>query len=78
MAKEEIYEVYGHAEVICSMRVRANSREEAIKIANNRFGGLQNYAGNGGTECLLGVSDSKDARCVLPDGEVVFDDAQPV
>lgn len=75
---KKIYEVYGHASIVCSMRVHADSQEEAVKIAQNSFGSLQNYTGNGGTECLIGVSDSKDAKCIFPDGEVVFDDAQIV
>lgn len=32
--KKKTYEVYGHANIICSMRVKATSEEEAIKIAN--------------------------------------------
>lgn len=30
----KVYEVIGHAEAICSMRVKANSEQEAIEIAN--------------------------------------------
>lgn len=69
------YEVIGHANVICSMRVKANSEKEAIEIANEEFGGLTNYAGMGGTEHLLGVCDSEDDRCVLPDSDPEFDEA---
>ena len=72
------YEVYGHANVICSMRVKANNEEEAIEIANNEFGGLTNYCGMGGTEHLLGVLTSADSRCVLSDSDVEFDDCQEV
>ena len=36
------YEVYGHATVICSMRVKANSKKEAIEKANEEFGVLSN------------------------------------
>lgn len=68
------YEVLGHATVICSMTVEANSEKEAIRIANEEFGGLTNYAGMGGTEHLLGVLDNENDRCVFPDGEVEFDD----
>lgn len=68
------YEVFGHATVICSMVVEADSEEEAIRIANEEFGGLTNYCGMGGTEHLLGVQDNECDRCVLPDGEVEFDD----
>ncbi len=71
----KVYEVIGHAEVICSMRVKANSEEEAIKIANEEFGGLMNYAGMGGVEHLIGVLTSEDDRCVFPDSAPEFDDA---
>lgn len=67
------YEVFGHANVICSMFVEANSEEEAIEIANNEFGILTSYAGMGGTDKLLGVTSSDD-RSVVPDTEPEFDD----
>lgn len=73
-----IYEVNGHATVICGMRVEADSEEEAIKIANEEFGSLTNYVGMGGSECLLGVPTSENDRCVFPDSEVEFDDAMEV
>ena len=44
---KKTYRVYGHCTVICSMHVKAESEEEAIKIANDTFGGLTNYAGMG-------------------------------
>lgn len=72
------YEVYGHATVVCSMVVEANSEEEAIEIANEEFGGLTNYAGMGSYDCLVGVMTSNDKRCVYPDSEVEFDDAQEI
>ena len=69
------YDVIGHATVVCSMRVKANSEEEAIELANEEFGGLTNYAGMGGTGHLLGVYDSEDDRCVFPDSDPEFDEA---
>lgn len=72
------YEVYGHATVIYSMRVKATSEKEAIEKANKEFGSLINYVGMGGTEHLLGVCDSDDDRCVLPDTDPEFDDCQEV
>lgn len=68
------YEVFGHANVVCSMIVEANSHEEAIKIANDEFSSLVNYAGMGGTDKLLGVNSSENDRCVLPDTDPEFDD----
>ena len=72
------YEVYGHATVVCSMVVEADSEEEAIEIANEEFGDLTNYAGMGSCNCLVGVLTSADERCVYPDSEVEFDDAQEI
>ena len=72
------YEVYGHATVICSMRVKANSEKEAIEKANEEFGSLTNYAGMGGIGHLLGVCDSVDDRCVFPDTDPEFDDCKEV
>lgn len=69
------YEVIGHANVICSMEVEADSQDEAIEIANNEFGSLTNYIGMGGGQHLLGVLTSEDNRCVLPDTDPEFDDA---
>lgn len=68
------YEVFGRANVICSMTVYANSEEEALEKANKEFGNLTNYVGMGGTEYLLGVCDNSDDRRVLPDTDPEFDD----
>ena len=68
------YEVFGHANVICSMLVEADSEEAAIEKANDEFGSLMNYAGMGGTDKLLGVNSSEDDRSVLPDTDPEFDD----
>lgn len=75
---KKVYEVYGHTSLICSMRVTAESEEEAIEIANATFGGLTNYAGMGSSNCLVGVLTSENNRCVFPDSEVEFNDCQEV
>lgn len=72
------YEVYGHTTLVCSMVVEANSEDEAIEIANEEFGDLTNYAGMGSCNCLVGVLTSEDERCIYPDSEVEFDDAQEI
>lgn len=72
------YRVYGDATVVCSMVVEADNEEEAIEIANDEFGGLTNYAGMGSCNCLVGVLDSDDERCIFPDTEVEFDDAERI
>lgn len=70
------YRVYGHATVICSMVVEADSEEKAIEKANEEFGGLTNYAGMGSCDCLIGVLTSENKRCIFPDNEPEFDDAE--
>lgn len=72
------YRVYGHVTLTCSMVVEAGSAEEAIEKANDEFGGLTNYAGMGSCDCLVGVLDSEDERCIEADGDPVFDDAEEV
>lgn len=76
--KRKTYEVYGHANIICSMQVEATSEEEAIQIANDTFGGLTNYAGMGSYGCLVGVLTSEDFRCIYPDSDPEFDDCTEV
>lgn len=71
------YTVTGHATVVCSMVVEAESEEEAIEKANEDFGSLTNYAGMGGIDKLLGVPSSENDRCVFPDSDVEFDDILP-
>lgn len=71
------YIVTGHATVVCSMVVEAESEGEAIEKANEEFGSLTNYAGMGGIDKLLGVTSSEDDRCVFPDSDVEFDDVWP-
>jgi hypothetical protein len=39
------YLVSGKVNVWASMYVEANSKEEAIEIANNEFGGVSEYCG---------------------------------
>lgn len=72
------YEVYGHANMICSMTVYADSEKEAIEKANEEFGSLTNYVGMGGTAHMLGVCNSSADRCVLPDTDPEFDDCKEV
>lgn len=72
------YEVHGHTTLVCSMTVEASSKEEAIEKANDLFGDLTNYIGMGGADKLVGVLSSEDDRCIYPDGEVEFDDAEVI
>lgn len=76
--KKKTYEVYGHCNLICSMQVKADSKEEALEIANSEFGSLTNYAGMGRCDCLVGVLTSEDNRCVYSDSDPEFDDCKEV
>ena len=71
------YTVTGHAMVVCSMVVEANTEKEAIEKANEQFVSLANYVGMGGTDKMIGVPTSEDERCIYPDSEVEFDDVLP-
>ncbi len=68
------YKVIGHATVVCSMIVEADSKEEAIENANEEFGSLTNYVGMGETDKLIGVCSSDCNRSISPDSDVEFDD----
>lgn len=72
------YAVYGHTTLQCSMTVETSSEEEAIEIANDKFGNLTNYAGMGGCSCLVGVLSSEGDRSIFPDSEVEFDFAEEI
>lgn len=72
------YVVYGHTTLTCSMTVEANSKDEAIEIANEEFGGLANYAGMGSCDCLVGVLTSEDERSIYADGEIDFNYAEEI
>lgn len=67
------YRVYGHATVTVSTLVEADSEEEAIEKANQEFGGIASYCGNGGTDKLIGVEGEYDT--IETDESVEFDDA---
>lgn len=46
------YVVYGHcSSLVCSVVVEAENEDEAIEKANDKFGGLTNYAGMGSCNC---------------------------
>lgn len=72
------YRVYGSTTLTCSMIVEANSKDEAIEVANEEFGGLTNYAGMGSYDCLVGVLTSEDERSIYADGEADFDYAEEI
>ena len=57
----KIYEVSGTASVTVKKRVMANSEEEAIELAEQHFGGITSYLGNGGDDKLIGVDDDSES-----------------
>lgn len=72
------YRVYGSTTLTCSMIVEANSKDEAIEVANEEFGGLTNYANMGSCDCLVGVLTSEDERSIYADGEADFNYAEEI
>lgn len=71
------YTVTGSANIICSMVVEAETEEEAIEKANEEFGSLSNYVGMGSNCRLIGVLTAEDERCIYPDSDPEFDEAEP-
>lgn len=64
--------VAGSVEVTVSIIVEAETEDEAMELAEEKFGGVKSYCGNGGYDKLIGVDgDSESIAC---DGEVEFDD----
>ncbi len=70
------YIVLGHSEVTVSIEVNAASGEEAIKKATKKFGGIHEFAGNGGLDKLIGVNG--ETETIAADCPVEFDDWLPV
>lgn len=66
------YIVLGNTQVTVSCKVRANSEAEATEKAKAQFGGIHAYAGNGGTDKLIGVEDARES--IAADEPVIFDD----
>lgn len=66
------YDVHGTMTVVVTITVEAESGEEAIEKANEEFGGVNSYAGNGGCDKLIGVRGSNES--IEADEEPVFDD----
>lgn len=64
------YLVTGKAEVSVYIRIEAGSEEEAIEKANEEFGGITSYCGNGGMDKLIGVDGINES--IDADGEAWF------
>lgn len=63
------YTVLGNVTVLISKRVRANSEEEARMKASKNFGGICEFAGNGGSYKLIGVDEIGES--IHPDDSIV-------
>lgn len=70
------YLATGKAEVSVYIRIEAESEEEAIEKANDEFSGITSYAGNGGTDKLIGVDGMDES--IDADGEVEFYRAEAI
>lgn len=55
------FRVFGTAQVNVSCVVEADSPEEAMEKADDKFGGISGFCGNGGTDKLIGVHGSKES-----------------
>lgn len=64
------------------MTVEAETADEAVKLANEKFGELENYAGIGDLYCLIGISDSDDEieynKMIFPDTIPEFFEAKEI
>ena len=70
--------VFGHTSVTVSCIVRADddiSEEELFLRAGRQFGGIHEYAGNGGDAKLIGVEDQYET--IAADEPIVWDDYLP-
>lgn len=70
--KKKKFDVHGTIPVCVHITVEAENGEQALKIAAQRFNGLREYAGNSGTDKLIGVEGTDES--VTIDGNVKFDD----
>lgn len=69
--------VFGHATVTVSTIIEVEdgedlTEEEIYDRARENFGGIMAFAGNGGTDKLIGVSDYEET--ISADEEPEFDD----
>ncbi len=66
------YIVLGHSTVIIAVEVQATNENEAMDLVKKRFGGIHEYAGNGGVDKLIGVNGK--AESIYAPENVEFDD----
>lgn len=68
------FKVRGQYTITVMKEVWANDEDEAINKADNKFGGVIEYVGNGGYDKLVGVSESDES--VAADGMIEWEDAE--
>ena len=68
------FKVYGQYTITVMKEVWANDEDDAINKADDKFGGIFEYLGNGGYDKLIGVSE--DDESVAADGIVEWNEAE--
>ena len=68
------YRVYGHTTVCVSVEVEAESVEDALLEASEQLPAISAYAGNGGTDKLVGVDGERQS--ISADEEIEYDDCE--
>lgn len=66
------YDVHGTVPVVVHITVEAENGDQAMEIAAQKFKGIHEYMGNGGSDKLIGVEGKNESITI--DGEVEFDD----
>lgn len=68
------YKVYGSYTITVMKEIWANDEDEAFSKADEKFGGVIEYVGNGGSDKLLGVDGYDES--VAADGIVEWNEAE--
>ena len=66
------YVVFGHTQVTVAVAIKAYSEKEAYEKAKKELSSLMTFAGNGGTDKLVGVNEPNQS--ISADEEIVYDD----
>ena len=68
------FKVYGQYTITVMKEVWANNEDEAYNKAENTFGGVVEYVGNGGYDKLVGVGESDES--ISADGIIEWTEAE--
>ncbi|WP_293807295.1 hypothetical protein [uncultured Phascolarctobacterium sp.] len=72
------YIVYGKVTAFVEVELEAENEKEAIEKAYDNIG-IDNYCGNGGTDKLVGVSDTDEAKAsIYPDSDIEYTEVEEV